>query len=290
MTRLAGFVVALLILTPAMQPSKTAEELLAADRTFSASAASLNVVDALTAMFREDVVMPAPSGFTSTRAEARAALAANAANLTSRAEWTPLRAGISADGTHGFTFGLMSIRLADGTVRPAKYMAYWIKESGAWKVAVYKRAPAAPSTDRQSPMSSALPPSPVPASTDRARIEAFQKSLVENEKAFSDEAQVIGIGPAFAKYGSADAVNMGSPKQPGYTIGATAIAADVGAAVTGAGLSWSAERALVASSGDLGVTIGYIRANDPAANRPPSPFFTIWRRNATTDPWRYVAE
>ena len=83
---------------------------------------------------------------------------------------------------------------------------------------------------------------------------------------------------------------MGSPKQSGFTVGATAIAADVGAAVTGSGLSWSADRAIVASSGDLGVTIGYIRSNDAAANRPPSPFFTIWRRNATTDPWRYVAE
>ena len=289
MTRFAGFVVALLIFTPPMQPSKAAEELLATDRAFSTSAASLNLVDALTAMFREDVVMPAPPNFASTRAEARAALSANAANLTSRAEWTPLRAGVSADGAHGFTFGLMTIRLADGTTRPAKYMAYWIKEAGAWRVAVYKRAPAAAGT-AQAPMPPSLPPSLVPVSTDRSRIEALRKSLIENEKAFSDEAQVIGIGPAFAKYGSPDAVNMGSPKQSGFTVGATAIAADVGAAVTGSGLSWSADRAIVASSGDLGVTIGYIRSNDAAANRPPSPFFTIWRRNATTDPWRYVAE
>ncbi len=123
MTRFAGFAVALLIFTPAMQPSTVAEELLAADRAFSTSAASLNLVDALGAMFREDVVMPAPPGFTSSRTEARAALSANAANLTSRAEWTPLRAGVSGDGTHGFTFGLMTIRLADGTTRPAKYMS-----------------------------------------------------------------------------------------------------------------------------------------------------------------------
>ena len=93
-------------------------------------------------MFREDVVMPAPPNFAASRAQARAALVANAPNLTSRAAWTPLRAGVSADGTHGFTFGLMTIRLADGTTRPAKYMSYWIKEAGAWRVAVYKRAPA----------------------------------------------------------------------------------------------------------------------------------------------------
>ena len=46
--------------------------------------------------------------------------------------------------------------------------------------------------------------------------------------------------------------------------------------------------ALVASSGDLGVTVGYIRTKD--GSRPPVPFFTVWRRDSPASPWRYIAE
>jgi hypothetical protein len=56
-------------------------------------------------------------------------------------------------------------------------------------------------------------------------------------------------------------------------------------------VSWSADRAIVASSGDLGVTFGFIRPN---AGRPEgagaTPFFTIWRRADVNDRWRYIAE
>jgi hypothetical protein len=48
---------------------------------------------------------------------------------------------------------------------------------------------------------------------------------------------------------------------------------------------------IVASSGDLGVTIGMIHPNTPRAGQPANfPFFTIWRRANPTAPWRYVAE
>ena len=49
---------------------------------------------------------------------------------------------------------------------------------------------------------------------------------------------------------------------------------------------------LVASSGDLGLNWGYIRLHSPPADGKPSafPFFTIWRRAAPDQPWRYIAE
>ena len=60
-----------------------------------------------------------------------------------------------------------------------------------------------------------------------------------------------------------------------------------GQPATGSSVSWNCETCIVASSGDLGVSIGYIRSNaDPKA--PPSPFFTIWRKVAGG--WKYVAE
>ena len=90
-------------------------------------------------------------------------------------------------------------------------------------------------------------------------------------------------------------MNMGGPNEPAFVIGADAIGKAVGAGqpATGSTVSWSAESALVASSGDLGVTFGYIRSNAPAdasPAQPPIPFFTIWRRPSPTAPWRYIAE
>ncbi len=57
-------------------------------------------------------------------------------------------------------------------------------------------------------------------------------------------------------------------------------------------VSWAAdEGSIVASSGDLGVTFGYIRQNTPAPGNPRGvPFVTIWRRADASQPWRYVAE
>ncbi|MDP2955346.1 MAG: hypothetical protein Q8N53_02905 [Longimicrobiales bacterium] len=62
---------------------------------------------------------------------------------------------------------------------------------------------------------------------------------------------------------------------------------------TGSAVSWGADWVLVASSGDLGVTFGWIRLNQPLADGtlpPARPFFTIWRRAGPTEPWRYIAE
>ena len=106
---------------------------------------------------------------------------------------------------------------------------------------------------------------------------------------------MIGIGAAFAKYGSADAMNMGGPNDAIFVMGADAIGKAVGGTEPSSTspVNWSADSAIVASSGDLGVTFGYIRQNAPAGTspaQPPVPFFTIWRRANPTAPWRYVAE
>ena len=61
--------------------------------------------------------------------------------------------------------------------------------------------------------------------------------------------------------------------------------------LTAPGPHWAADRVIVSSSGDLGVTIGMIHPRTPVAGQPASfPFFTIWRRADLSAPWRYVAE
>jgi hypothetical protein len=84
-------------------------------------------------------------------------------------------------------------------------------------------------------------------------------------------------------------MNVG--REAAFTFGNEAIAKSVDPGGTGpSSLAWKSDHSvMVASSGDLGVSIGWIRQKaDPKA--PAFPFFTIWRRDNPTAPWRYIAE
>lgn len=289
----------LLAVVPAVSargtPAAVGESLLAADEAFAAAAATTDPVAALTAMFAEDVIMPGPPGTLHRGAAAIAALRANPENLEGRLEWTPVRVGVSADGMHGFTFGFMTHHRRDGSTTPLKYMAYWVKTDNRWRVAGYKRTrrpEGEVSTARMAPL---LPAALVPVRGDAAHLDALRTDLAAAERAFSDEAQKVGLGAAFATWGSETAVNMGGPKSAGYVIGPVAIGRHVGEGAPGpvSPVEWSTETAIVASSGDLGISFGYIRPNGPApAGAPPTgtPFFTIWYRATPAGPWRYIAE
>jgi ketosteroid isomerase-like protein len=277
-------------------PATIADELIAADRGFASAAAGKPVVDALAPMFAADVVMPLPTAaFARGREEAIAGLKSNPDNAQGRLEWFPVRAGVSADGQHGFTVGYMTLLRADGTKVPVKYLSYWIRQPEGWRVAIYKRGRSAEGAVPRELMAPALPLELVPPSADAAAREAHRKSLEQAEKAFSDEAQKIGIGPAFAKNGSADAVNMGGPSTPTFIVGSAAIGKNVagGRPAGESPVTWAADYAvLVASSGDLGATMGMIRPNTPPPPGQPAsvPFVTVWRRPTASAPWKYVAE
>ncbi len=277
----------------ATSPQVAVTELLDADRRASAVAAkATNVVDGLMPMFADDVIMPVPGNvFARGRSGVHDALMKNADNLRSRAEWTPIRGGVSGDGRHGFTFGDMTLRRDDKTEIPLKYVAYWVKQPMGWRVVVYKRGRRAEGAVPLTVVPASLPARMVAPSTDSAAIAGHRESLKQAEQTFSDEAQKIGLGPAFAKWGTADAVNMGPPTSPTFITGADAIGKSVqGDAPAGPSpVSWSSDIVMVASSGDLGVSIGMIRPNKPEPNQPAGfPFFTIWRK--VNGHWRYIAE
>jgi ketosteroid isomerase-like protein len=282
------------LIRAAATPQSAVDELLAADRAFSAASANTDLVAGLAAMFADDVVIPNPPGqFAEGKATVVAMLRANADNARSRTEWTPVRGGVSADGQHGFTVGFMTIHRPDAATIALKYLAYWVRGSDGWKVAAYKRVRAAEGSPSLVMMAPALPAEMVAPVADAAVIAQHRQSLDKAERSFSDEAQQVGLGPAFAKFGSADAVNLAGGSEAGLIVGADNIARLVAAGqpATGSSLYWAPDKVTVASSGDLGVTIGMIHPNAPAAGQPASfPFFTIWRRASPTAPWRYVAE
>lgn len=280
---------------PAMEqasPQATVAGLLAADRAFSAASARTDVVNGLSAMFDEKVVMGLPTGsFARTKTEAIVALRGNPANLVSRAEWTPVRGGISADGQQGFTFGYMTISEEGKPARLAKYLSYWVKRSEGWRVAAYKRAPRPEGEVSLTMMQPRLPGRLVRPTTNQATLARHRTSLDRAERSFSDEAQTIGIGPAFVKYGSPDAMNMFG--EPNFLIGNRNIGQRIG---TGTGstspVHWAPDDVIVASSGDLGITWGMIRTNGPPADGRPEaiPYSTVWHRATPRSPWRYIAE
>lgn len=268
-------------------PQEVVDSLIAADRAFAEASEKTDLVSGLAAMFDADLVMPLPGGqFAMGPAAAAEAMRANPANTGAKAEWTPVRGGVSADGQQGFTFGFMTTTRASGEVQPGKYLAYWIRRPEGWRVAAYKRVGREPGDVSLDLMAPSLPEKIVPVAADPAAVEAHKASLIAAEKAFSDRAQVAGVGEAFRENGREDAMNIYGGA--GFTLGVEAVSAGAGQGRTGpAAINWSSDGALVASSGDLGVSWGRIRSNTEPG--PGNSFFTIWKRDPG-QPWRYIAE
>ncbi len=275
----------------AASPQAAVDELLSADRGFAAAAADVDVITALSAMFADDVAMPAaPGRFVRGKAAAIEALSANPANKVARVSWAPVRGGVSADGLHGFTFGFIRTTETGKPERPGKYLAYWVKRPEGWRVAAYRRV-GRPAGEVSTAMLAPALPARLVAATPAA-VAVHKTTLADAERAFAAEAQAVGLRKAFAKWGRTDAMNMGG--SAGFDIGAEKISQSNFGDDATSSVNWGPdEGTLVASSGDLGVNFGFIRPNaTPAEGQPggPSPFFTVWRRDGVNDPWRYIAE
>ena len=273
-----------------VDPAQAAEELIAADRAFAASAAQTDLVTALSRMFLANAVMQTPVGHIRGRDAAVAALKASTWNIGARVSWAPIGGGTSSDGNHGFSYGYMTVTRADGAIEPAKYVAYWVRTQGGWRIAAYKRVPRAAGnvSTAMHPLSVATRALPVPDTTVIARY-AEELSLAEH--AFSRDAQSMGLGPAFASWGAPDAVHTGGGASVEFVRGPHAIAASVTAGLASSTkVEWAPTDVLVASTGDLGVSIGTIRVTPAGGATREVPFFTVWKRAWPSEPWRYVAE
>lgn len=270
-------------------PTEVVQSLLSTDRTFGAIERA-DLLSAVTPMLSDRVMMPRPGGgFAVGKAQVLQALAATPGAKTSLVTWFPVRGGVSADGTQGFTFGYMTQR-SDSARTPLKYLAYWVREHGGWRVIAYRRGRGSGAASDTGLMAPALPDRMMAVRTEPTLLARLQHELMGAESAFSARAQVIGLGNAFAEFGSTDAVNMGGPQAAQFVVGAANIAQAVGGGdMTSSPVTWGADTAIVASSGDLGVTFGVIRARDATAGAG-TPFFTIWRRATSRAPWRYIAE
>jgi hypothetical protein len=259
------------------------EELALADRQLGAGEGQVGD------LFDEDIVLfavPVP-GFAVGKKQAlehlEKGLGAPAESLRS----TVVRTGISADCQHGFTFGYAETDATEN--KPLrKYVAYWVHRPQGWRVALFKLVPREPGA-KLGELAPSVPNFTLWAKATAQETAKIKASLAAREKSFSDEAQRIGLGPAFEKFGSADSANVGGGAE--FVIGNKAIGEYHGTGPSP--LNWAADKGvLIAPSGDLGVTWGMLHRNGPT---PPGrlaeiPFFTIWRRASPSQPWLYVAE
>ncbi len=269
--------------------------LLAADREFASAAQGRELPDAIGAMLDPDVVMLAAGAMVRGADSAGAALRRNPRNVGARMTWTPIRGGVSSDGTHGFTYGYMTVTAADGATQPGKYVAYWRRGAAGWRVAAYKRAPRPAADVSSSERAPARPVVGLPLYSD-AQLAQARQALRNAERDFCRMAQSSGLGPAFAHWAAPDAAHVGGPEDAEFRFGPAAVGAGVGGPLPeGVTVTWVAEDALVARSGDLGVTFGTITSTQAAtaaqgADERRAPYFTIWRRADVNAPWRYVIE
>ncbi len=272
-------------------PQAAYEELIATERALSEAAARLSPAEGIAGMLAEDGVLMARGGPFRGRAAALEGLRQNPTNTGRHARWRSIRGGVSADGQHGFTLGYLDIEGGDPATARRRYLAYWVRGAEGWRAATFRQALRTATETDAAAQPPALPAAIVAAQP--ARQAAFTQSLVAAEQAFSDRAQQVGIHQAFQENGRPDAIHLQGPT--GFAIGLAAIGANQaaqGGPALPASVNWSADSAIVASSGDLGVTIGMIRVNGtPPAGQPAAfPFFTIWRRDSPDQPWRYIAE
>ena len=270
-------------------PRAVLDGLLAAERGLSDAAATLSPAQGLASLIADDGVLVTRTGPVTGRAAAMKSLSDNPANKGAHARWRSIRGGISADGQQGFTLGYVDIEGAVPATARRRYLAYWVRGSDGWRVAALKQVLRSANETDAPQQAAALPAALVPP--DPARTAEHRRTLIAAEKAFSDRAQTVGIKQSFQEYGRPDAIHLFGPT--GFAIGLPAIGANHDQQPAGPATShWSADTAVVASSGDLGVTIGTIRSNGPPPEGQPAevPFFTIWRRDNPSQPWRYIAE
>ena len=288
----ALFLALLFIAAPAAakSPQASVDELLAADHAFSAESAKLDPVAGITAMIDDEAAMPlAGKGILVGKSAIADAFKASPAFKEGHVTWAPVRGGISADGMQGFTYGFLTVGSGDPARRNRKYLAYWVKRPMGWRVVAYRQQPREAGDVSTAMIAPALPGFPPKAKWNPRMSVRNRDSLAAAERAFSERAQIVGLKQAFAEFGRADAMNMYSGA--GFTYGLDAVVA--GFKEEGpAKIHWSTERSFVATSGDLGVSIGTIHPNTPPKAGEPDgfPFFTIWKRDTPSARWKYIAE
>ena len=114
---------------------------------------------------------------------------------------SPIRGGISADGTQGFTYGFLSLTSGDPTRRDRKYLAYWIKQPAGWRVVAYRQQVRQPGEVSKQMLPPSLPPFAAEPVTDPAAMAILHLSVAAAESPFPTMRKRSAWKRAFRDYG-----------------------------------------------------------------------------------------
>jgi ketosteroid isomerase-like protein len=280
------------LLAPLSDAEEAHDALLRADLGRADSVARLGFQDGLAANFASDVVylregLPIVRG----RAAARAIAAAESLGGATAARWQPVRALASADGRSGYSYGYAVYSAASATaptIRLDRYIAFWRRDAGGWKIAGYAETYGSPPPAIELPREAApaaLPDVPMPRS--HGALEAIRAADTE----FSNTASKLGTGRAFGEFAAENAQIFSPPGE--FITGPTAISEAFGGSVDQSTLVWHPVAGEVAQSGDLGFTVGNAvftgRREDGAAIVRYSKYLTVWKKQRDGS-WRYVVD
>lgn len=108
---------------------------------------------------------------------------------------------------------------------------------------------------------------------------------------FSEDARKSGTGAAFGRYAAADAQIFSAPGE--FITGPTAIAESFGSGAGKGTLVWHPVDGEMASSGDLGFTVGNAVFTEQRDEGSPvirySKYLTVWKRQQD-GAWKYVVD
>jgi ketosteroid isomerase-like protein len=248
--------------------------------------------EGLAANFTDDVVylrggLPIVRG----RDAARAIVAAESLATPFAVRWQPVRAEASRDGGSGYSYGYTIVSTSPNgapAIRIDRYIAFWRHLPAGWRIAAYAETYGAPPSALAVPpqaSSAAIADIGMPKGT--GPLEAIRTADVE----FSSDAMKMGTGVAFGRYAAEDAQIFSGPGE--FISGPHAIAESFGPPTEKNTLVWHPVHGEVASSGDLGFTVGNavftgVR-EDGAKIERFSKYLTVWKKQRDGT-WRYVVD
>ena len=278
--------------TPARSPAR--DTLLADDLLRADSSRRLGAVNGTVAWLDDDVAylragVPAVYG----REYVAALLKETTSAVGTPVQWQPLGGGISRDARFGYTYGVAEV--AQGTTGPSgeqrapmrleRYIAVWRRgDRTPWRIIAYAEvgAPMVPDV--------ALGGTAPPGEPVKGKEASVRDELRQTDTDFSDAASRSGVGAAFSSYVAPDGVMFAGSE---IVRGPDEVRDLFAAGSSRTSLAWRPVHSGVASSGDLGFTVGEYVSTGPNASGAVTQRFgkylTVWRKQRD-GAWRFVVD
>jgi ketosteroid isomerase-like protein len=280
------------LLAPPSEAEAAHDELLRADLARADTVSRRGLPEGLSASLTDDVVyLRGGLSMIRGREAARAIIAAESLSAPFAVRWQPVRAEASRDGRSGYSYGYTIVSAASASapsIRIDRYIAFWRKLPVGWRIAAYAETYGAPPAALSLPDAAA---SSVLTDLPMARASGALEAIRAADSDFSRDATKFGTGEAFGRYAAENAQIFSAPGE--FISGPNAITESFGPPTGNSSLVWHPVHGEVASSGDLGYTVGNAVLNavreDGAKIVNFSKYLTVWKKQRDGS-WRYVVD